>query len=274
MTKKRVDVLLVERGLVASRALAQRLVMAGQVRANGQIVHKPSSSVPSNALLEVDQGPPYVSRGGEKLAAALEQFSISVSGLVCADVGASTGGFSDCLLQNGAAKIYAIDVGHGILAWKLRQDPRVVVMERTNARHLKTLPEPVQFVTIDASFISLKILLPVIAHWFPSQGGQTIALIKPQFEAGRREVARGAGVIRDPLVHRQVLTETLAYAGEEGFGLLGLIRSPLQGPKGNIEFLAWLDHPGRLPEDLEAQIEAVIPVYDTPELPGDDSQQS
>jgi 23S rRNA (cytidine1920-2'-O)/16S rRNA (cytidine1409-2'-O)-methyltransferase len=257
MTKIRVDILLVERGLAESRALAQRLVMAGQVRANGQVVHKPSSSVPSDAQLEVDQGPPYVSRGGEKLAGALEHFPIDLDGLVCADVGASTGGFTDCLLQYGAAKVYAIDVGHGILHWKLRQDPRVIVMERTNARRVESLPEPVQLVSVDASFISLKILLPVIKNWFPSTGGQAIVLIKPQFEAGRRNVARGSGVIRDPLVHRQVLAEILAYAGEQGFGLEGLIRSPLQGPKGNVEFLAWLVYPGRLPEELEEQIAAV-----------------
>jgi 23S rRNA (cytidine1920-2'-O)/16S rRNA (cytidine1409-2'-O)-methyltransferase len=268
MTKVRVDVLLVERGLAESRALAQRLVMAGQVRANGQLVNKPSSSIPSDALLEVDQGPPYVSRGGEKLAGALEHFSISLAGLVCADVGASTGGFTDCLLQSGAARVYAIDVGHGILHWKLRQDPRVVVMERTNARNLESLPEPVQFVTVDASFISLKILLPVIANWFPPAGGQAIALIKPQFEAGRREVARGSGVIRDPDVHRQVLADILGYAGEQGYGLQGLVRSPLQGPKGNVEFLAWLGYPGEMPEDLESRIEAVIEKDDKLETMG------
>ncbi len=258
MSKVRIDILLVERGLAESRALAQRLVMAGQVRANGQLVHKPASSVPPDARLEVDQGPPYVSRGGEKLAGALAQFPVALDGLVCADVGASTGGFSDCLLQNGAARVYAIDVGHGILHWKLRQDPRVVVMERTNARHVESLPEPVALVTVDASFISLKILLPVIKGWFPDGGGQVIALIKPQFEAGRREVSRGSGVIRDPEVHRQVLGEILAYAGEQGYGLLGLVRSPLQGPKGNVEFLAWLGYPGRNPEDVEARIEAVL----------------
>jgi 23S rRNA (cytidine1920-2'-O)/16S rRNA (cytidine1409-2'-O)-methyltransferase len=250
MKKVRVDVLLVERGMVESRALAQRLVMAGQVRANGELIHKPASSVPPDAVLEVDQGSPYVSRGGEKLAGALEQFPIALDGLVCADVGASTGGFTDCLLQHGAARVYAIDVGHGVLHWKLRQDSRVVVMERTNARFVESLPEPVNLVTVDASFISLKILLPVIKNWFPAGGGQAIALIKPQFEAGRKEVARGSGVIRDPEVHRQILEEILAYAGEEGYGLRGLVRSPLQGPKGNVEFLAWFGYPEAMAEDL------------------------
>ena len=267
MTKVRIDILLVERGLAESRSLAQRLVMAGQVRANGQRVHKPANSVPPDAVLEVDQGPPYVSRGGEKLAGALEHFPIDLEGLVCADVGASTGGFTDCLLQNGAGKVYAIDVGHGILHWKLRQDSRVVVMERTNARHLESLPEPVALVTVDASFISLKILLPVIKNWFPAGGGQSIILIKPQFEAGRREVARGSGVIRDPLIHRQVLEEILAYTGEEGYGLRGLVRSPLQGPKGNVEFLAWLGYPNRMPDDLGERIEVVIEDGDSSETP-------
>lgn len=250
MSKKRIDLLLVERGLVESRSLAQRLVMAGQVRVNGEIVGKPSDAVLETAQVEVESGPPFVSRGGEKLAGALAVFSVQVAGKVCADVGASTGGFTDCLLQNGAAKVYAIDVGHGILHWKLRNDPRVVVMERTNARHVENLPEPIQLVTVDASFISLKILLPVIKDWFttsssslslPHAGeGEVITLIKPQFEAGRKEAARGEGVIRDPKVHRKVLEEVLGFAQAEGFEVCGIIRSPLEGPKGNVEFLAWL----------------------------------
>ena len=247
MPKTRLDVLLVERGLVESRSLAQRLVMAGQVRVDGEVALKPSTRISSAARLTVDQGPPFVSRGGEKLAAALRAFSLEVGGLVCADVGASTGGFTDCLLQNGAALVYAIDVGKGILHWKLRQDPRVVVMENTNARHVARLPEPVGLATIDASFISLKILLPVVKGWFAGSesdnGGDVIALIKPQFEAGRAEASRGGGVIRDPEVHRQVLLETLDFAEEQGFGLRGLLRSPLLGPKGNVEFLAWLRLP-------------------------------
>ncbi len=198
MKKERVDVLLVERGLADSRSLAQRLVMAGQVRANGQVVAKPSVSYPPDVTLEVDHGPPYVSRGGEKLAGAVEAFGLDFNGLVCADIGASTGGFTDCMLQNGAVKVYAIDVGNGILHWKLRQDDRVVVMEGTNARNVASLPEPVTFVSVDASFISLKIMLPVFKHWYPEEGGTAVVLVKPQFEAGRKLAAKGKGVIRDP----------------------------------------------------------------------------
>lgn len=253
----RVDQRLVELGLADSRALAQRLVMAGQVRAAGQVVPKPSSKVDSSVTLTVDHGPRFVSRGGEKLAAAFEAFELDVNGRVCADVGASTGGFSDCLLQNGAARVYTIDVGKGILHWKLRNDPRVVVMEGTNARFVEGLPEPVSFVTIDASFISLKILLPVVRDWFdPGEvDREVVALIKPQFEAGRKEVARGKGVIRDPAVHRRVLVEVLSDSNLEGYALKGLLRSPVPGPKGNIEFLAWLGGQGEGPqlEDLVAE---------------------
>ncbi|MCB9134783.1 MAG: TlyA family RNA methyltransferase [Anaerolineales bacterium] len=267
MSKKRIDLLLVERGLVESRALAQRLVMAGQVRANGEVVGKPSDAVLETVPIEVESGPPFVSRGGEKLAGALAAFPAQVAGKVCADVGASTGGFTDCLLQNGAAKVYAIDVGHGILHWKLRNDPRVVVMERTNARHVEHLLEPVHLVTVDASFISLKILLPVLRAWFvPSTPGflsdvgegEVIALIKPQFEAGRKEAARGEGVIRDPKVHRAVLEEVLGFAQAEGFGVRGAIRSPLEGPKGNVEFLAWLGFPGKGEVDLQGLISPIV----------------
>jgi len=259
MDRVRVDVLLVERGLAESRAQAQRLVMAGQVRADGQVVPKPATTVPADALLEVDQGPPFVSRGGEKLEAALATFYIDVAGKVCADVGASTGGFTDCLLQNGAARVYTIDVGHGILHWKLRQDERVIVMERTNARHVERLPEPMELVTVDASFISLKLLLPVIKNWFPEGGGELIALIKPQFEAGKAEASRGEGVIRDPAVHRRVLGGVLRFAGGQRFGVRGLIRSPLTGPKGNVEFLAWLSYPEIETQAPDAFIEQVLP---------------
>lgn len=242
--KERVDILLVERGLVESRSMAQRLVMAGQVRADGQLIQKPSMQVTKDAALEVESGPQYVSRGGEKLAGAFAIFSPDVTGLVCVDVGASTGGFTDCLLQNGAGKVYAVDVGKGILHWKIRQDPRVVVMEETNARHVEAFPEPVSFVTIDASFISLKILLPVVKGWFGEQGGRVIALVKPQFEAGREEAARGKGVIKDSRVHRAVLKDVLGFAEDQGFSVLGLDRSPIKGPKGNVEFLAYLGWPG------------------------------
>ena len=273
MAKVRLDVLLVERGLAESRARAQAMIMAGQVRVAGQVMLKPATAISRDSILAVDSGPRFVSRGGEKLEAALEAFEINVAGLVCADVGASTGGFTDCLLQRGAAKVYAIDVGKGILHWKLRNDPRVVVMEETNARFVEILPEHVSLVTVDASFISLKILLPVVKRWvFPSplrpspagrgdEGeGNIVALIKPQFEAGKKDVSRGDGVIRDPEIHRQVLLDVLDFAQQEGFRPRGLVRSPLLGPKGNAEFLAWLDQASAEREgaDLIPMVEQVL----------------
>jgi 23S rRNA (cytidine1920-2'-O)/16S rRNA (cytidine1409-2'-O)-methyltransferase len=270
MPKVRLDVLLVERGLAESRAKAQALIMAGQVRVADQVTLKPATAVQPDSVLTVDSGPRYVSRGGEKLEGALDAFAFDVHGLVCADVGSSTGGFTDCLLQRGAVKVYAIDVGKGILHWKLRKDPRVMVMEETNARFVESLPEQVSLVVVDASFISLKILLPVIKRWFspsplrPSSTGRgdegdIIALIKPQFEAGKKDVSRGDGVIRDPEIHRQVLTDVLRYAREEGFAIRGLVKSPLLGPKGNAEFLVWLDF-GSESETVEAVVEKVIPL--------------
>jgi 23S rRNA (cytidine1920-2'-O)/16S rRNA (cytidine1409-2'-O)-methyltransferase len=250
--KKRLDLIMVERKLAESRSMAQRFVMAGQVRVNGELVLKPATSIADAARIEVDFGQAYVSRGGEKLEAAIQAFAIQVQDWVCADVGASTGGFTDCLLQHGAKRVYAIDVGKGILHWKLRQDPHIVVMEGVNARYLDHLPEAIKLATVDASFISLKILLPVIRRWFFSQAaekekvsngehGQVIALIKPQFEAGRAEVSRGEGVIRDPEIHRKVIIALVNFAQQEGYKLKGLIRSPLLGPKGNTEFLVWLE---------------------------------
>jgi len=238
--KVRLDRLLVERGLAEDVTAAQRLIMAGEVRVAGQVVTEIARKVPAGADVTVDLGPRYVSRGGEKLQAALGAFGLlSLEGRVCADVGASTGGFTDCLLQHGAGRVYAIDVGYGILHWKVRSDPRVQVMERTNARHVARLPEPVSLCTIDASFISLKVLLPVVANWL-NAGGEIVALIKPQFEAGRAEASKGEGVIRDAAVHRAVLADILSFCAAKGFGVAGLIRSPLRGPKGNVEFLAHL----------------------------------
>ncbi len=273
MPKTRLDLLLIERSLADSRAKAQALVMAGQVRVDGQVVIKPATAVDPQVSLEVDSGPRYVSRGGDKLEAALTAFPVTVRGRTCADVGASTGGFSDCLLQHGAAKIYAIDVGKGQLHWKLRNDPRIVVMEGTNARHVESLPEPVDLVVCDAAFISLKILLPVMLKWLapspplrhPSPdsgerlGGRAdlIALIKPQFEAGRKESARHKGVIRDPEIHRRVLLDILSFAEANGFSVRGLLHSPVLGPKGNVEFLAWLQ-PGGEKADLAALVESVV----------------
>lgn len=272
MPKVRLDVLLVERGLAESRAKAQALIMAGQVRVAGQTTLKPATAVPADSPLTVDSGPRFVSRGGEKLEAALEAFRVDVSGFVCADVGASTGGFTDCLLQRGAATVYAIDVGKGILHWKLRNDPRVVVMEETNARFVESLPERVDLVTVDASFISLRLLLPVIKKWFSphlsfndeikikEERNNVIALIKPQFEAGKKDVSRGDGVIRDPAIHKQVLLDVLGFAQQEGFSVRGLIRSPLLGPKGNTEFLVWLGQvpAGERGEDINPFVESVL----------------
>ena len=274
MPKVRLDVLLVERGLADSRAKAQALIMAGQVRVAGQTTLKPATAIPTDSPLTVDSGPRFVSRGGEKLDGALEAFGMDVSGFVCADVGASTGGFTDCLLQRGAAKVYAIDVGKGILHWKLRNASRVVVMEATNARFVESLPEPIDLVTVDASFISLKIILPVVRNWlgpippappFPSREGGMggigiIALIKPQFEAGKKDVSRGDGVIRDPAIHRQVLLDVLSFAQQEGFSVRGLIKSPLLGPKGNAEFLVWLNQSTdeSRSEDIQLLVESAL----------------
>lgn len=262
MTKKRLDVLLTERGLAESRSQAQRLVMAGQVRVDDQVVLKPSVKVADEAKIRVEQGPPFVSRGGEKLYAALQAFGLlDLSGRVCVDVGASTGGFTDCMLQAGAERVYAVDVGYGVLHWKLRNDPRVIVMERQNARYIERFPERIDLVTIDASFISLRVLLPVVKGWFDGQG-QVVTLIKPQFEAGRAEVARGEGVVRDPAIHRRVLQEVFAFCREEGFEPQDLIRSPLTGPKGNVEFLALLQYPIQNETDKEGLIAAAMTTGD------------
>jgi len=237
--KERLDLLLVELGLADSQTQAQRLIMAAQVTVGGRVVDKPGTQVPAAGPLAVAGRPPYVSRGGFKLAAALDAFDIDVSNWIAADVGASTGGFTDCLLQRGAVRVYAVDVGYGQLAWKLRQDPRLVVMDRTNARYLESLPEPVDLVTIDVSFISLRLILPMAIGWL-RPGGQIVALIKPQFEAGRKQVSKG-GVVRDPALHRTVLQAITSWAESQSLGLANLIRSPLTGPAGNVEFLAhWL----------------------------------
>ncbi|MEE9617952.1 MAG: TlyA family RNA methyltransferase [Anaerolineae bacterium] len=245
-SKNRLDVLLVERGLAESRAQAQRLIRAGLVRVEGQVADKPGTRVATNVEITLQARPRFVGRGGEKLEAALVRFGLDVTGAVAADVGASTGGFTDCLLQHGARRVYAIDVGYGQLDWRLRNDPRVVVMERTNARYLEDLPEPVDVVTADVSFISLRLILPMVVRWFtppfppPTGGGKggVVALIKPQFEAGRRDVGQG-GVGRDPEVHRRVLERVLGIAAGLDLGLCGLMPSPLRGPAGNVEFLAW-----------------------------------
>lgn len=260
MEKIRLDLLLEQRGLSESRSQAQRLIMAGQVRVAGQVVLKPATKVVSDSEISVEQPPQFVSRGGEKLLGALEAFDLlDVSGRICADIGASTGGFTDCLLQHGASKVFAVDVGYGVMHWKLRNDPRVVVMERTNARYVTGFPEPISLITIDASFISLKIFLPVFKTWFGDQPGEVVALIKPQFEAGKKETAKGDGVIRDASVHQKVVKEILEAAENEGYAITGLIRSPLLGPKGNTEFLVHLQLPFKKIKEID---EWIAPVFD------------
>jgi 23S rRNA (cytidine1920-2'-O)/16S rRNA (cytidine1409-2'-O)-methyltransferase len=236
---ERLDILVSSRGLVPTREKAKAVIMAGQVLVNGTPIDKPGTRIALSAEITLKARPRFVSRGGDKLAAALQAFPINPQGKICADVGASTGGFTDCLLQHGASRVFAIDVGYGILDASLRSDPRVTVMERTNARHLEQLPKPVSLVTVDASFISSKLLLPTIQRWLTNPA-EIVLLIKPQFEAGKKEVDKGQGVIRDPTVHARVLHEVLASAQQIGLTPAGLIRSPLLGPAGNVEFLAWL----------------------------------
>jgi 23S rRNA (cytidine1920-2'-O)/16S rRNA (cytidine1409-2'-O)-methyltransferase len=238
VAKIRLDQLLVQRQFVESRERAQRLIMAGEVLVNDRVADKPGTQIAPDADIRIKEPLPYVSRGGLKLAAALDRFPIPIEGAVCADVGASTGGFTDCLLQRGAAKVYAIDVGYGQLDWKLRSDPRVVVMDRTNARYLEALPEPIGLAVIDASFISLRLILPAVLKWLQIEA-HLVVLVKPQFEAGRDNVGKG-GVVRDPQVHAAVLRSITQAARDLGCSPIDLIRSPLEGPAGNVEFLMWL----------------------------------
>ncbi len=239
--KERLDVLLVSRGLAETRTKAQAIIMSGDVYVGGQKADKPGMSYEDTVDIEVrGQACPYVSRGGLKLEKALRDFGVDPTGYVCSDSGASTGGFTDCLLQQGAARVFAIDVGYGQLAWKIRQDPRVVCMERTNIRYVQPedLGEPLDLSVVDVSFISLKIVLPAIARLLKPTG-QVLCLIKPQFEAGKEKVGK-KGVVRDPAVHQEVLEHFVALADELGFTIRNLTFSPVKGPEGNIEFLGHL----------------------------------
>lgn len=239
--KERLDVYLTEKGFAESRAKAQALIMAGLVYVDGQKADKPGFSVGEGQNIEVRGAAcPYVSRGGLKLEKALRDFGVDVHGFVCSDSGASTGGFTDCLLQQGASKVFAIDVGYGQLAWKLRSDPRVVCMERTNIRNVTPadLGEPLDLSVVDVSFISLKLVLPVIFTLL-KPNGQVLCLIKPQFEAGKEKVGK-KGVVRDSVVHQEVLEAFLQTAKEIGFTVKNLSFSPVKGPEGNIEFLGHL----------------------------------
>ena len=237
MSKIMLDQHLVNLGLVESRNRAQRAIDEGLIKVDGVIANKASQMVTPDCNIAIIARPEFVSRAGLKLKAALEHFKLSPLNKICADVGASTGGFTDCLLQYGARKVYAIDVGQGELHESLRNNPLVVVMEHTNARQLKSLAEPVDFVTIDVSFISLDYILPVVLNWFGGKPGEVVALVKPQFEAGREIVKHTNGVIRDSAVHAQVLEQVMTLAHKLGYDLAGLIRSPLTGSDGNTEFL-------------------------------------
>jgi 23S rRNA (cytidine1920-2'-O)/16S rRNA (cytidine1409-2'-O)-methyltransferase len=249
-------VLLTEQGYADTRSKAQAIIMSGQVYVNGQKSDKPGVSYEETVQLEVrGQSCPYVSRGGLKLEKALRDFGVKPEGFVCSDSGASTGGFTDCLLQQGAKKVFAIDVGYGQLDWKIRSDPRVVVMERTNVRYVtpEQLGEPLDLSVIDVSFISLSIVLPVIKTFLKPESGQVLCLIKPQFEAGKDKVGK-KGVVREPETHKEVLDNFVALADSLDFKILGLTFSPVKGPEGNIEFLGHLtlaDQPGIRPDTAD-----------------------
>lgn len=251
----RLDLALVERGLAETRSRARALILAGDVLVNGQKEVRAGHNVQLADELSLKERPRFVSRGGEKLTHALEVFPVPVEDAVAADLGASTGGFTDCLLQRGAAKVYAVDVGYGQIDDRLRHDPRVIVMERTNARYLDDLPEPVDLVVIDVSFISLQLIFPVVTRILRPDGW-CVPLIKPQFEAGREEVGKG-GVVRDPATHRAVLERVTADAAANGLATIGLTASPLLGPAGNVEFLAALRFGGE-PGDLGAMIDRAM----------------
>lgn len=285
----RLDVALVERGLESSRERGRRLIVAGEVTVNGEPVIAPSTLVPEDAALAIGKALPYVGRGGLKLAHALDGFGIEVQGRVCLDAGASTGGFTDCLLQRGAQRVYAVDVGKGQLAWSLRQDPRVVVMEEVNARYLHlagppapngaapatadaeraVLPEPVGLAVVDVAFISLRLVLPSLVSVLAPEG-ELVALVKPQFEAGPADVGKG-GVVRKPAVHRRVLAEVLASVQAAGLTPTGLTASPIRGQAGNVEFLLWAQRQPRAGRafDPTAAIEAALA-----EAPGQSPQSA
>ncbi|MCD7748758.1 MAG: TlyA family RNA methyltransferase [Oscillospiraceae bacterium] len=256
MEKTRLDQRVYDLGLAESRERAKALIMAGQVYVDGQRQLKPGAAVTETADVQLrGEKLPYVSRGGLKLEKALNEFQIDPAGFICVDCGASTGGFTDCLLQRGAKHVFAVDVGYGQLAWALRQDERVTVMERTNARNLTPdmFPGPANMAVMDMSFISLRLVLPAVRELL-TPAGQVVCLVKPQFEAGRELVGK-KGVVRDPAVHRQVLETFIAEAAAIGFVLRGLTFSPVRGPEGNIEYLAWLGKEGSA---IEADCEDIV----------------
>ena len=244
--KTRLDLRLVQLGLVTGRDKAKAVIMAGTVYVNGQKADKAGFEVSEEDKIELrGETLRYVSRGGLKLEKAMESFPITIDGTVCMDIGASTGGFTDCMLQNGAKKVYAIDVGYGQLAWKLRPDDRVINLERTNFRHVtnEQVPDPVDFASVDVSFISLTLILPPALPLL-AEGGQMVCLIKPQFEAGKGLVGK-KGVVKDPQIHKDVIVKVIDFAHQNGFSVLGLTYSPVKGPEGNIEYLVHLQKSGK-----------------------------
>lgn len=255
--KARLDVLLVSRKLAPTRSKAAAMIMAGEVSVDAVVVDKPGAFVHSAAEIALKAKPRYVSRGGLKLEAALQRFGIDPTDKACVDIGASTGGFTDCLLQHGATKVYAIDVGSGILDFRLRRDSRVILMEKTNARYLEKLPECVEIAVADVSFISLRLILPALSRVI-LETADVVALVKPQFEAGRSEVGKG-GIVRAVAVHRRVLKEIAGYAASLRFEARDVMRSPITGAKGNNEYLLWLrfGSAGESGRDVENKIDAL-----------------
>jgi 23S rRNA (cytidine1920-2'-O)/16S rRNA (cytidine1409-2'-O)-methyltransferase len=255
-TRERLDEAMVRLNFSPTRSKARAMIMAGDVLVNDLPVLQAGHQLKPDDVVTLKSKPRFVSRGGEKLDHALETFSVDVTGAVCADLGASTGGFTDCLLQRGASRVYAVDVGYGQIDQRLRDDERVVVHERINARYLESLPEPVDIVVIDVSFISLSLILPVAGRLLKEQG-TCVPLVKPQFEAGRKEVGKG-GVVRDPAIHRKVLETVAGYAQENGFVIAGVTQSPISGPAGNIEFLMHLVTGVTTEHDVNDMIERVM----------------
>ncbi|MBO4897177.1 MAG: TlyA family RNA methyltransferase [Clostridia bacterium] len=253
--KQRLDLYMTENGLADGRSKAQALIMSGVVYVNEQKADKAGMFVTENDTIEVREGLKYVSRGGLKLEKAMASFPITLENKICMDIGASTGGFTDCMLQNGAAKVYSVDVGYGQLAWELRTNEKVVNMERTNIRYVtrENIDDDLDFASVDVSFISLKLIFPVMRELL-KETGETVCLIKPQFEAGRESVGKN-GVVRDPAVHKEVIEKVLGYAKDNEFKIYGLDFSPIKGPKGNIEYLLYA---GRSGKDMPLDIEAVV----------------
>jgi len=257
VAKKRLDVAMLERGLAESRQKAQAIIMSGEVYVNGQKVDKAGAPVADDAKIEVrGKTLRYVSRGGLKLEKAMQCWPIKLNEYICADIGASTGGFTDCMLQNGASKVFAVDVGYNQLDWKLRTHPRVVCMERTNARYLthEQIPEELDFFSVDVSFISLNLILPALRSLM-KDGGEGVCLVKPQFEAGKEKVGK-KGVVRDPAVHLEVLENFLIHARNAGFYVKDVTFSPIKGPEGNIEYLGYLTTTPT--EDFQGDLEALV----------------